>query len=201
MDAQPFSDPRFAQAEYIIRKRMLVLLGSSIDITTADGRPVLFCQQKAFKLREDIRIYADQSKTEELLMIKSRQILDFSGAYDITWVPTGEWLGTIRRKGWHSMVRDLWEITDPQGNLLAILQEDSLPLAILRRFLSDLIPQSYDLAAPDGRIAAEVLQFFNPFLYKARLVFRDRDSGVDLDRRLVFAAAMLLVVVEGRESS
>lgn len=191
-------DSRFAQPEYIVRKRMLVLLGSAIDITTPDGAPVLFCQQKAFRLREDIRIYSDQYKTEELLWIQARQILDFSGAYDVTWAPTGDWLGTVRRRGWRSMLRDLWEVCDPQGNVLATLEEDSLALAMLRRLLSELIPQSYDVRLASGQLAAEVKQFFNPFLYKARLVFHDHGADA-LDRRLVIAAVMLLAVIEGRQ--
>jgi hypothetical protein len=196
-------DPRFQHPEYIVRKRMLVLLGSAIDIVSPGGAPVLFCQQKAFRLREDIRIYSDQSKSEELLWIQARQILDFSGAYDVTWSPTGEHLGTLRRRGWRSMVRDLWELTDAQGNVIATLEEDQLVLALLRRLLSDLIPQSYDLRLTSGHLAAEVKQFFNPFLYKGRLVFWDQliPGGSNVDRRLILAATMLLVVVEGRESS
>ena len=43
----------------------------------------MFSEQKMFRLREDIRVYSDESKSQEVLSIKARQILDFSAAYDV----------------------------------------------------------------------------------------------------------------------
>jgi uncharacterized protein YxjI len=194
-------EPRFMQAEYIIRKRVMVLLGSAVDITTPDGQPVLFCQQKAFRLREDIRVYTDQGKTQELLHLQARHILDFSGAFDITWVPTGEWLGTVRRQGLKSIVRDHWDVLDRDGNVTATIEEDSLALALVRRLLTALVPQRYDYKNAAGELLAEMDQFFNPFVYKARLRFRDYGTGQPQDRRLLLATALLLATIEGREDS
>ena len=41
---------------------------------------VAFCKMKAFKLREDIRVYTSEDATNELLSIQARQIIDFSAA-------------------------------------------------------------------------------------------------------------------------
>ena len=40
------------------------------------GPPFCFVKQKTFKFKEDIRFYADESKTHELLRIKARQRFD-----------------------------------------------------------------------------------------------------------------------------
>jgi hypothetical protein len=51
---------------------------------------LLFSEQKMFKLREDIRVYSDEAKTQEVLAIKARQIMDFSAAYDVVESATGQ---------------------------------------------------------------------------------------------------------------
>lgn len=66
--------------EYTIRRRLLSFLHLSFDVTDEAGKPIGFCQQKAFKLKEDIRIYTDDSRQNERLAIKARQIIDFSAA-------------------------------------------------------------------------------------------------------------------------
>src|SRR5688572_12131837 len=89
----PAADPRFAQPEYILRRRIMVLLGSAIDVHDGAGRPALFCQGKAFRLKEDLRIYGDETKRRELLSVRARQIMDFSGAYDVVDSSAGDLIG------------------------------------------------------------------------------------------------------------
>ena len=76
------------------------------------GQLVLYSEQKAFKLREDIRLYSDETKAEELITISARSIIDFSAAYDVVDATTGERVGALRRKGLSSILRDEWLILD-----------------------------------------------------------------------------------------
>jgi hypothetical protein len=192
-------DWRYSQPEYIVRRRFFELFAAAVDITAADGSYVMFCKQKAFRLREDIRIFSDPQSSTEIMSIRARQILDFSAAYDVTDTLTGEWVGSIRRKGWQSLLRDLWEVLDPQGNVIATIQEDNLALALVRRFLTALVPQHYDVADPGGALVAEGDQFFNPFLYKLRLRVHRAGRAGSVDPRLILSAALLLAVIEGRQ--
>jgi hypothetical protein len=95
------------------------------------------------------------------------------------------------------MLRDEWELLDPRDAPIGILTEDSVQLALLRRFLFSLIPQNYDVLI-GGRRAADLKQRFNPFRYEMDLDFSMDGSGA-LDRRLGLAAGILLAVVEGRQ--
>lgn len=187
--------------QYLLRQKMLKILGGRIDVYTPDGRPVLCCLQKAFKLKEDIRIYADDSKRVELLVIKARKIIDFSAAYDVVDSQTGERLGALRRKGWQSLVRDAWQVLDTRDNQVATIQEDSMLLALLRRFLTNLIPQSFQIMAPNGRELAKARQHFNPFIHKMDLIMPRGEDARLLDPRMALAAGMLLTLIEGRQSS
>lgn len=182
---------------YLLRQKMLKIFGGRVDIYTPDGRPVLFCEQKAFKLKEDIRLYTDATKRTELLTINARSIIDFAAAYDVVDAQTGEPLGALRRKGWQSLLRDAWEIHDPRGRLMATIQEDSMILALVRRFLTNLVPQTFNFVLTDGREIAHARQHFNPFVLKMTL---EMPHG-GIDPRMMMAAGVLLVLLENRQQS
>ncbi|HLB64603.1 MAG TPA: hypothetical protein VJJ46_07155, partial [Anaerolineales bacterium] len=76
-------NPAFGYDHYLLKRQVLALTGK-FRVYAPDGSLALFSQQKMFRLREDIRVYADEARTVELLWIQARQILDFSAAYDVT---------------------------------------------------------------------------------------------------------------------
>lgn len=187
----------FQSNQYLLKRQVFALTGK-FRVFDPNGNLLLFSEQKMFKLREDIRVYADEAKTQEVLAIKARQIIDFSAAYDVIDSATGQKVGALRRKGLASMLRDEWEILDVNDNVLGKLFEDSMGLALLRRFLTGLIPQNYDLLFGETRVA-DYRQNFNPFTYQLNIDF-SMDAAHQLDRRLGIAAGILLAAIEGRQS-
>ena len=189
----------FQYRSYLLKRQIIALTGK-LRIYSPDGRLIMFSQQKMFKLREDIRVYSDESKTEELLFIQARQIIDFSAAYDVHDSLSKERIGTIRRRGWQSLARDEWSILDANEQPLAMLLEDTLQYALLRRFLlGNLLPQDYDIRMGETCIA-DLKQRFNLFRYELDLDF-SADSANRLDRRLGVAAGVLLAIVEGKQDN
>lgn len=186
----------FQGSQYLLKRQVFALTGK-FRVFDPSGNLLLFSEQKMFKLREDIRVYADEAKTQEVLAIKARQIIDFSAAYDVIDSATGQKVGALRRKGLASMLRDEWEVLDVNDNVLGRLFEDSMGLALLRRFLTGLIPQNYDLLFGETRVA-DYKQNFNPFTYQLNIDF-SMDVAHQLDRRLGMAAAILLAAIEGRQ--
>jgi hypothetical protein len=162
------------------------------------GNLVMFSEQKMFKLREDIRVYSDEAKTQEVLSIKARQFLDFSAAYDVVDTAMNQKVGVLRRKGLRSLLRDEWEVLDAGDNLKGLLFEDSIGLALLRRLvLGNWLPQNYDITFGQTRVA-DLKQNFNLFRYELNLDF-SMDVNHQLDRRLGIAAGILLAAIEGRQ--
>ncbi len=180
---------------YLIRRKILSFLGASFH-TYSGERVVAFTKQKAFKLREDIQIFTDETRTEPLLSIKARQVIDFAAAYDIVDPQDGTKVGAARRRGMKSILRDTWEVLDTKDGLIAKLEEDSAGMALLRRFLSNLIPQTFVLSVPGERAPIIFKQFFNPLVYKLEVQI---PSGCGLDRRLIFGVAALIAAIEGRQ--
>lgn len=182
--------------QYLLKRQVFALTGK-FRVYDPAGRLLLFSEQKMFRLREDIRVYADEAKTQEVLGIKARQIVDFSAAFDVIDSVSGQKVGALRRKGLASMLRDEWEILDVNDNVRGKLIEDSLGLALLRRLLTSLVPQNYDLLFGETRMA-DYRQNFNPFTYQLNIDF-SMDAAGQLDRRLGIAAGILLAAIEGRQ--
>jgi len=185
------------QSIFEFRKQFLKLAGGAFRVFDTAGQLLLFCEQKAFKLREDLRVYSDETKRNEVLSIKTQKILDISATYDVVDMTKNEKAGALKRMGMKSILRDEWEIYDAQGILIGKLQEDSTALALLRRFLTDLIPQTYHFLV-QGQKIGEFRQAFNPFTYRATMDLSG-DRGKMLDRRLALAAGILLLAIEGRQ--
>jgi hypothetical protein len=184
---------------YVLKRQVLRLMGAGFRIFEADSsRLVAYCDQKGFRLREDIRIYSDESKTREVLAIQARTIMDFSAAYDIYDTVERYKVGALRRKGFSSMVRDEWEVLDPSDRPIGVVHEDSLQLALIRRLLLSLIPQNYDMVMHDGRRVCDLKQNFNPITYNLTIDFSMDPTGT-LDRRLDLAAGVLLAAIEGKQ--
>jgi len=190
-------NPIFQHQTYLLQRQILALTGK-FRFYDPKGNLVMFSEQKMFKLREDIRVYSDEKKTEEVLSIKARQIIDFSAAYDVVDTASNQKIGTLRRKGWSSILRDEWQILDASDHQIGVLFEDSMGLAMLRRFLlGSWLPQNYDITLGDQRVA-DLKQRFHLFGYEL-----DIDMSMDtvelLDPRLGIAAGILLAAVEGRQ--
>lgn len=189
-------DPRFEHDTYMIRRKVFKIFGGEFRVFDPAGTLILFSKQKAFKLREDIRVYADETLRSELLYIQARKIIDFRSAYDVVDSPTGEKIGGLKRKGLKSIVQDHWILMDAHDGEIGFVEEEGIVLSLLRRFIN-LIPQRFNVVAGD-RIVGTFRQNFNPFVLKITADFSN-DQGRMLDRRLGLAAGVLLSAIEGRQ--
>ncbi len=103
----------------------LVALAPRIIVTDANGNEVLFISQKVFKLKEDVRIYRDQSKQEEVFRIQAEQILDFNTRYNFYQSGSERHLGSVKAKGWRSIWRATYNVDDPSGSQTHYIKEDN----------------------------------------------------------------------------
>jgi uncharacterized protein YxjI len=190
--------PSFQFNQYLLKRQVFALTGK-LRFYNPQGQLMLYSEQKMFKLREDIRLYADEQKTQEVLAVKARQIIDFSAAYDVIDMTTNQKVGALRRKGLKSILRDEWEVLDASDRAIGLCFEDNMAMAMLRRLvLGTLLPQSYDMTLGETRVA-DMKQRFNLFAYEMDVDF-SMDAGQKLDHRLGIAAAVLLAIVEGKQS-
>ena len=190
-------DPAFMHNEYLVRRKVFKLFGGAFHVYDKTQNLVCYSKQKAFKLREDFRIYRDEAQTQELLTIKTPQILDLGATYHIKDSTTGEDVGALRRKALKSIIRDEWEILSPDGQVLGKMTEQSMAGAIISRFVN-LVPQKYAVLDANERKVADVKQHFNPFVLKYTIGITFPDTAID--RRLILAAGILLAGIERRQN-
>ena len=187
-------NPAFRHRQYLFRRKVFKLFGGVFHVYDENGNVLFYSKQKAFKLKEDFRIYSDESQTQELLTIKTPQILDIGATYNVQDVTTGEAVGALRRKGLKSIFKDEWVILSKEGKEIGTLTETSLIAALLSRVIS-LIPQTYVVLA-NNREVAKIKQHFNPFVLKYTMTIVDETS---VDPRLLIAAGILLAGIERRQ--
>ena len=183
-------------SKLLAKKKMFTFLGAKFEIFDEQSNLKYFIKQKAFKLKEAITVF-DHTKTNPVLLIKARRWQDFSGTYDVS-LPDGQKIGALKRQGLASMFRDSWKILDTDDNIVGSIDEDSMMMAMLRRFLSNLIPQHFDITIGDV-LVAEFDQHFNPFIAKFDLDFSKNTNNL-LSHEMGIAIAILLLAVEGRQS-
>ncbi|MGF1447862.1 MAG: hypothetical protein ACFB20_00440 [Opitutales bacterium] len=188
----------FTDTHYRLRRKVFSVFGSSLTLHNSEERLVCFTRQRAFKLKEDIRLYTDETQTQEVLRIGARSIIDFAAAYDVSDSTTGQRIGALKRKGIKSLFRDEWTVMDVTDRDIAIIREDSMGMAMVRRFATNLVPQRFMAATPEGQPLFTFKQHFNPLVLKIVLDF-SRDEALLLDRRLGIAAAVLIALIEGRQ--
>lgn len=165
------------------------------------GEPLAFVRQKKLAIKEDIRFFADDSEQEELFRLKARQLLELRGRYDVT-TPAGERIGVLEKVFGRSLLRSTWRVLDAQEQEVALVQEKSMPVAVLRRVI-DLVP--YGELVPivfqftvlmDGR---EVGELRRPLGLRDRYILRlGGDPERRVDRRVAVALAVALDALQSR---
>ncbi len=186
----------FEHSKYLIRRAVLAIMGKW-SIYDLSNNEVFYCEQE-WSLKTGLHIYANKDKQNKVLTAKTRQIIDFSAAYDILDPETNEKIGAVKRKGWQSLLRDEWIIMDKNDREIGFLKEDSIFLALVRRFKLDwLLPKKYVVSI--GEVPVAVFQkHFNPFIWKTSLDF-SLDTRKLLDKRTGIALALLVCAIGERQ--
>jgi len=169
------------------------------------GEPVCFVEQKRMKLKEDLRAFTDDSKTDEVFRIKAQQVWDPRARYDVT-DASGRQVGQLSKAVGRSLLRSTWRIHDAAGNEIGWARERSLFVALLRRLVGFIpevgdvadwvpIPYHFDYFVRDQRIGG----------LERILGVRDRyrldvsgDPERTIDRRVALALAVGMDALQAR---
>jgi uncharacterized protein YxjI len=195
---------------FLIRQRFALMV-NQYEVSTlgedgkSPGSPVCFVQQKRLKLKEDLRAYADDSKTAEVFRIKAKQVWDPRARYDVT-DAGGRQIGQLQKVFGKSLLRSTWRIYDAGGEEIGWARERNAFVAVFRRavglipFIGDFlellpIPYHFDYFVGENRIGG----------LERILGLRDRyrldvsgDADRTIDRRVVLALAVGMDALQAR---
>ena len=137
----------------------IIAIAPQIAVRDAAGSLVLYVKQKAFKLKEDVTVYADEAQAKPVYRIAADRVIDFNAKYDIT-TAAGEKLGTIKRQGMRSLWKSHYDVSDARGATLFSVKEanpwtkvfDNLlgEVPVLGLLTGYLFHPAYVFARPNG---------------------------------------------------
>jgi hypothetical protein len=199
-------DDRFAHDAFFIDQLIrpianLYRISTLASDGSSAGEPLAFVRQKKLAIKEDIRFFADESEQEELFRLKARQLLELRAHYDVL-TPEGERVGTLVKVFGASLLRSTWRILDANEQEVALAQEKSVPLALLRRMIDlvpygDFVPILFQFVIlMEGREAGELRR---PIGVRDRYILRlPGDPDRRIERRVAVALAIALDALQSR---
>ena len=102
----------------------IVALAPQIFVRDANGQSICYVKQKLFKLKEAVKVYGDESKSQILCEMNADRIIDWSATYRFS-DADGEIFGSVRRKGTRSFWKAHYEIFDEDEVQIASIQEEN----------------------------------------------------------------------------
>ena len=154
-------------------------------------RLVMFSQQKVTQLKDQFTIFADEERQNEIFKLQAVKVPKSTAAFELFESGSGAKIGEIHRKKGKQLSIDEWHLADAEGNVIALMVEDSAQKAAWRRLLlGSLLPPSYDFRMASSRVAQ----------LSTKIGFRSFEMNFDftlditgkLDRRLALCAGLLL---------
>ncbi len=186
----------FNHSKYLMQRKVVTLMGKWF-IYDLQGNEIFYCEQE-WSLKTGIHIYTDRKKQNEILIAKTKQIIDFSAAYDILDPTINEKIGAVKRKGWKSLLRDEWLILDKDDREIGQIKEDNIFFALARRLWLDwLLPKKYIVFIGEVPVAV-FRKHFNPFVWKTSIDFSDIRNL--LDKRMGIALVILICAIGERQN-
>ena len=195
--AQPAIAAAIFQQDTFVARQKIFSLAPCFYVHDHFGNALAFLRRKVFTWKDEVRVFTDETQSMELLRIKARKVIDWGTAFDVTDSINNQKVGALKRRGWKSVVRKEWIIMDSLDQEIGRIREDSLVLALVRRFLTALIPQTYTFELAGAQIG-HAEQNWNIFVPRMAVDFTG-DPGRSLDRRLAVAAIVVLMAIEGRQ--
>ena len=116
----------------------ILALAPQIFMRDALGHEVFYIHQKLFKLKEDVRVYSDSSKTREMYHIGADRIIDISARYNFTDSMNGIPLGSIKREGLKSLWKASYNIFNDTGNPSHHIKEDKPVIKVFDALLGEV---------------------------------------------------------------
>jgi len=181
-------------------------LANDFVASDASGATVAYVRQKMFKLKEDILIYNNESKSDTLFRIKADRWLDFSAAYSFT-DKEGKEIGKIVRKGWRSIWKTAYELMNQNQELQFHVNEenawvkvwDSLlgEVPLLGMFTGYFFNPAYLVTDLQGNVVAKIQKqasFFGRHFEVSKLADIDKD-----DQERIMLGLMMMILLERRK--
>ena len=118
-------------------KFKITTLSSDFTITDSNENSLAYVRQKMFRLKEDVVVFNNESKSQENFRIRANQWIDFNASYAIT-DSFGKNLGKIARKGMRSIWKATYNIFDQNDTQKYKVQEENAWVKVLDGMVGEI---------------------------------------------------------------
>lgn len=181
------------QSYYRIRKKVIAI-ANQYWIEDQRGITLGYTKQKLIRLKEDIRIYTDESMAHELFKIRQEQVVDMWGTFAVIDTATNVVLGKLKRKALAQVGKDEYLLLDFNGQTVGRVAESS-GRGLARKYLpgGKLVPE-HVFVEFNGQQVAEIKQQFKVI----GDIWEVDCSRVPLqfDRRTLLACMIIMGIIE-----
>lgn len=185
-------------------KFKLTTLASDFNITDKNGNAVAYVRQKMFKLKEDVVVFENDSKTKELFRIKANQWIDFNASYSLTEIATGKSFGILARKGMRSIWKSTYDVLDTNDKAKFTITEDKAwvkfldgmvgEIPVIGMFTGYFLNPTYTVRGIDGKDYFKLKKMPSMFGRRFQL---DRMIDIDdEDESLVILSLLMMILLE-----
>jgi uncharacterized protein YxjI len=182
----------------------VIALASQIYVSDADGNQVFYIKQKLFKLKENIEIFSDSSKTMKLYTVKADRIIDFSPEFTL-YDQNESAIGSVKRLGRKSIWKSTYEVK--VGNMVQLTVKEHDPWVKVADALVSEIPiiglisgyilhPRYDVTDANGQVVGNLEKM--PAFLEGKYRLDGSATNFDDNAHRTFAALMMVVVLRER---
>jgi uncharacterized protein YxjI len=116
IDRVAVDKPKFKDFKYPLNFEFKIgTLANDFTARDASGNTIAYVRQKMFKLKEDIQVFTNESKSEVIYTIGADRILDFNASYSFK-NANQMTLGKVGRKGRKSILKAHYNIFNQNGD-------------------------------------------------------------------------------------
>ena len=169
-----------------------------------NGNYVAYVRQKIFKLKDDVIVFNDESKSQELFRIKANQWIDFNASYSITDLVQEKNFGRLARKGMRSLWKSQYNILDENDQPKYQINEDNAWTKVLDGFVSEIplvgmftgyfLNPSYTVVDNSGKEIFRLKKM--PSLIGRRFQLDRLYDLADEDESLIVLSFLMMVLLE-----
>lgn len=183
-------------------KFKMTTLSSDFNITDANGAYVAYVRQKLFKLKEDVNVFSDETRTKRLFNIKANQWIDFNASYQLS--NNEGVIGRLARKGMRSFWKATYLVLGKSNEELFKITEENAWTKFLDSFIGELpiiglftgyfFNPSYVVKDKNERILFRLRKM--PSLFGRRFQLDKLIDIPDEEEELVVLSLLMMVLLE-----
>ncbi len=184
-------------------KFKLTTLSSDFTITDSNENSLAYVRQKMFRLKEDVVVFNNESKSQENFRIRANQWIDFNASYAIT-DSFGKNLGKIARKGMRSIWKATYNIFDQNDTQKYKVQEENAWVKVLDGMVGEIpiigmltgyfLNPSYIVHDNNGKEIYRLKKM--PSFFGRKFQLDQLNDIADEEETLVVLSLMMMVLLE-----